>query len=123
MTYVALGLSLFIVALGVLGILSPARLLAFVRRIQTPGGLYTAAALRLVFGVALFLVAPESKAPDLLRIFGVLAVLAALLTPFVGLGRFGKVVDWWSSRGSLFIRAWSAIAFALGLYVAWAVLP
>jgi hypothetical protein len=123
MAYVALGLSLFIAALGVLGIISPTRLLAFVRRVQTPGGLYVAVAFRLVLGVALLLVAAESKAPDFLRIIGVLAVAAALITPLVGLARWGRLVEWWWGQGSLVVRAWAAIPLALGLYVAWAVLP
>ena len=123
MPYVALGISVLIAALGALGIISPARLLAFVRRVQTPGGVYVAAALRLVLGVVLLLVAPASKAPDLLRVIGVLAVAAALSTPFVGLARCGRLVEWWWGQGSLVVHAWAAIPLALGLYVAWAVLP
>ena len=121
MTVLALGLGLFIAAMGALGIASPARLLALIRRIQTPAGLYVVAALRLVLGVALLLVAPTSKAPDVLRILGILTVVAALITPVVGLARWGKLVDWWWSRGSLFLRAWAAIPLGLGLYLAWAV--
>ena len=123
MPYVALGISVLIAALGALGIISPARLLAFVRRVQTPGGVYVAAALRLVLGVVLLLVAPASKAPDLLRVIGVLAVAAALSTPFVGLARWRRLVEWGWGQGSLVVRAWAAIPLALGLYVAWAVLP
>jgi hypothetical protein len=123
MSYLAFGLSLVIAALGALGIVSPARLLAFVRHVQTPEGLYVAAALRLALGVALILVASTSRAPNPVRIVGVLAVVAALATPLIGLERFGMLVDWWSGEGSLFVRVWAMIPFALGLYVAWAVAP
>ncbi len=75
MTYVAFALSLFVAAMGALGIVSPPKLLALVRRVLTPGGLYGVAALRLLLGV------------------------------------------------SLTLRAWAAIPLALGLYMAWAVLP
>jgi len=122
MTYLVLGLSLFVAAMGALAIASPGRLLALIRRVQTPAGLYGAAALRLALGVALLLVAPTSKAPDLLRFFGMLAVAAALITPVVGLARWGKLVDWWWGQGNLVIRAWGAIPLGLGLYLAWAVL-
>ena len=123
MTYVAFGLSACIAVLGGLGMVSPARLLALVRRVQTPGGLYVAAALRLVLGVALLVVAPASKATQVLRIIGVLAVAAALTTPLVGLARWGRLVEWWSAQGSLVVRVWAVIPLALGLYVAWSVLP
>lgn len=65
MTYLALGLSLFIAVMGALGVVSPARLFWVLRQYQTPGGLYIAAAIRVVLGVALFLAAPMSKAPDM----------------------------------------------------------
>jgi hypothetical protein len=123
MTYLAFGLSLFIAAMGGLGMVSPARLLSLMRRLQkTPGGLYVAAVVRLVLGVALLLVAPTSRAPDLVRVIGVLAVVAALMTPVVGLARWGRLVDWWSGQASLVIRAWAAIPLGFGLYLAWAVL-
>jgi hypothetical protein len=73
--------------------------------------------------VALLVVAPASKATEVLRIIGVLAVAAALTTPLVGLARWGRLVEWWSAQGSLIVRVWAAIPLALGLYVAWAVLP
>ena len=123
MAHIAFGLSVFVAVLGGLGIVSPAQLLALVRRVQTPGGLYAVATLRLVLGVALLLVAPASKAPDPLRIMGVLAVAAALVTPLVGLARWSRLVEWWRGHGDLILRAWAAIPLALGLYLAWAVLP
>ncbi len=123
MTLVALVLSLFIAALGALGIASPARLLGFVRYFQTPGGLYLAAALRVVLGVALFFTAPTSRAPDLIRILGVVSIVAGLITPFFGLERFRRLLEWWSALGPGFVRAWAAFALVFGLLLAYAVVP
>jgi uncharacterized membrane protein YidH (DUF202 family) len=120
MTLVALVLSLLVAALGALGLLSPARLVGVVRHFQTPAGLYAAAALRLVLGAALLFAAPASRAPTALRILGVFLVLAGLVTPFFGLERFRKLLDWWSTRGTAFERAWAAFALALGLLLAYA---
>ena len=47
MALVAFAISLFVAALGVLGIFSPPQLVDVVRHFQTPAGLYAAAALRL----------------------------------------------------------------------------
>ena len=123
MTYVAIGLCFFIVVIGAVGVVSPARLFSILGFIQTPTGLYFAAAFRVVLGAFLFLVSPTSKAPDFIQIFGVLAVVAGLATPFVGLERIGRVMKWWTDRPDGFLRLWAAFAFVLGLSLIWALLP
>ena len=120
MALVALLLSLLIAALGALGVVSPSRFLAVVRFFETPKGLYVAAALRVALGVALFLAAPSSRAPDALRIFGVLAVVAGVATPL--LGRSRRATRALSGTG-LTVRGWAALALVLGLLLAFAVSP
>lgn len=114
---------LFVAALGGLGLIAPARLIALVRRVQTRDGLYAIAGLRLVLGVSLLSVASASRVPDLLRALGVIAIVAAVLTPFFGLARFEKLLNWWGSQGNLVIRVWALVPLALGLTLVWAVLP
>jgi hypothetical protein len=122
-TLIALILSLFIAALGALGVVSPSRLLGVVRRFQTPTGLYFAAGLRVALGAALFFAAPDSRAPELLRILGVVIIVAGVITPFFGLARFRRLLDWWSGQGPAFVRAWAAFALLFGLLLAYAVVP
>lgn len=112
-----------LVALGAVGFASPARLLAFVRTFLTQRGLYAVAAIRLVLGVALVAAAPASRAPDALRVLGVIAVVAGMATPFFGVDRFRRVLDWWTARGHGFVRAWSVIVMALGALLVYAVVP
>jgi hypothetical protein len=123
MAAVVLAISLLLATLGGIGIASPERLLALIRRVQNPTGLYGIAGLRLILGVALLRIAPTSKAPDVLQVFGVIALIAGLATPLIGLERFGKVIDWWWGQGIPVIRIWAALPIALGLYLAWAVAP
>lgn len=123
MTYVAIGLCLVIAAFGAVGIVSPPRLFSVLGYIQTPAGLYFAAAFRVVLGGLLFLVAPTSKAPDALQIFGVLAVVAGVATPVVGLERIGRLLKWWTDKPDGFLRLWATFAFGLGLALVWALLP
>ncbi len=123
MTLVALIICLLLSALGALGVASPSRLLGVVRNFQTPMGLYFAAALRVVLGVALFFAASASRAPDLIRILGVVIIVMGVVTPFFGLERFRRLLDWWSARGSAFIRAWAVLALAFGLSLAYAIVP
>jgi hypothetical protein len=123
MAGVAFVLSLCVAALGALGVLSPARLLAFARQFETTAGLYAAAAFRVVMGVALILAAPTSRAPGIIRILGVAVLVAGLLTPAVGLERARRIILWWSQRGPAFMRAWAGAALLFGLLTAYAVAP
>jgi len=123
MAFVALVLSLFVAALGALGMFSPMRLLDIVRHFQSPAGVYAAAALRIILGVALFLAAPTSRAPEVVRILGIIILVAGLITPLFGLERFRRLLDWWSARGPAFMRVWAGFALAFGLLLAYTVVP
>ena len=123
MTLVALIICLLLSALGALGVVSPSRLLGVVQNFQTPLGLYFAAAVRVVLGIALFSAAPTSRAPDLIRILGVVIIVMGVVTPFFGLERFRRLLDWWSAQGSAFIRAWAVLALAFALSLAYAIVP
>jgi hypothetical protein len=123
MAFVALVLSLFVAALGALGMFSPMRLLDIVRHFQSPAGIYAAAALRIILGVVLFLAAPTSRAPEVVRILGIIILVAGLITPLFGLERFRRLLDWWSARGPAFMRVWAGFALAFGLLLAYTVVP
>jgi hypothetical protein len=123
MAIVALVLSFLVAALGVVGLISPMRLLEIVRHFQSQVGLYAAAALRVVLGLALFLAAPASRAPKILRILGIIILVAGLFTPLFGVERIHRLMDWWSTQGAVFMRVWAALALAFGLLLAYAVAP
>ncbi len=123
MALVAALFGLLIGVVGALGVASPRRLIAFVSRWQSQRGLYVLAAIRIGFGVALLLAASASRAPDLLRILGVIALVAGVVTPFFGLHRFEALLRWWSRQPSLFLRLWCVIAVGLGAGIVWAVAP
>jgi uncharacterized membrane protein len=120
MKQLALVLSLFVVILGAIGIIRPEALLGVARHFQTPAGLYAAAALRIILGVALLFAASTSRAPGVIRVLGILVLVAGLITPFVGTERVRAIVDWWSSQGPLIMRAWAGFALAFGSFLVWA---
>jgi hypothetical protein len=123
MALVALVLSICIAALGALGVVAPDRLAAVVRSFQTRGGLYVTAGIRLVLGAALIFAAPGSRSPTFIWGLGIFIFVAGLITPLVGLERFRKLTDFWLARGVWFARIWGAVAFVLGLLLAYAVAP
>ena len=123
MTIVAFVLSLLVAALGALGLISPMRLLDIVRQFQSQTGLYAAGAFRVVLGGALFFAAPSSRSPKVLRILGIIILVAGLFTPLFGFERFHRLLSWWSGQGAMFTRVWAALAVAFGLFLAYAVAP
>ena len=123
MTLIALIICLLTAAFGALGIASPSRLLGVVRRFQTPAGLYFAAGIRVLLGVALLFAAPASRAPGLVFVLGVVILVIGVITPFFGLERFRSLLDWWSAQGSTFVRGWAVVALAFGLALAYALGP
>ena len=123
MQIIALVLSLLVAALGAMGVVSPERLLGIVRRFESPAGLLAAAGFRVILGAVLFFAAPDSRAPGVVRILGVLIFAVGLITPLFGVRRFSRLLKWWSARSSLFTRAWAGFALAFGLLLAYAVMP
>ena len=123
MQLVALALSILVAVLGALSFVSPVRALNIARVFDSPGGLYALAAIRLLLGAVLFLAGPSSREPEVLRILGILIVVVGIITPFVGLDRQRRVLNWWSARSLGFQRAWAAVGFAFGLCLVYAVAP
>ena len=83
---VAVVVSILAVGIGVVGLVSPASQVAFISRWKSSTGLWTSAGIRLVFGIALWFVAPASRTPVVLQGLAVLSVVAAILLPFLGPG-------------------------------------
>ena len=123
MRILAFVLSLSVVVLGALGIVSPMMLLGVVRKFESPAGIYAAAALRIMLGVALFLSAPTSRVQEVVRILGIIIFVVGIITPLFGIERFRRLLNWWSERGPVFMRVWAGFALGFGLFLAYAVMP
>ena len=93
--FIVVVVSILAVGIGVVGLVSPATQVAFVSRWESTAGLWTSAGIRLVFGIALWFVAPASRTPVVLQGLAVLSVVAAILLPFLGLVRFQSILSWW----------------------------
>ncbi len=120
MTLVALVLSLLIAAFGAVGVVSPTRFIAVVRSFETPAGLYLAGAIRVVFGIALYFSAPASRAPELMRVLGIVITVVGVATPLLGRSRRATRV---LSGTGLDVRGWACLAVVLGLLLAFAISP
>ncbi len=121
MRYLALLVALFIMVVGVAGVLSPESLLTVGRYVVTPVGIYLIAALRVGIGLVLMLAARTSRAPRILRTLGAFVFVAGIVTPLFGVDRSRAILDWEAMHGTAPIRVGAVLALALGGYLAFAV--
>jgi hypothetical protein len=110
---------LTVVGLGVMAV--PLTMAEVGRWMQTPGGLYGTAAVRLVMGASLIGAASSSRMPRTLRVIGALIILVGLLTPLFGLERARLILDWWVAQGTTFMRVWALFPVAFGLFLIYAI--
>ena len=118
---IVVALSLLIAALGLWGVVSPSRLLPFVRRWQSKTGFWFAVAFRLFFGGILWVVAPSSRVPLAIQALAVATAISGLALSLMGFSRYQRLLSWWSRRSPGFIRAWCSIAVGMGGFLLWAV--
>ena len=116
MRLLAATLGLIVVAVGAVGIASPAVLLELGQSLQTSSALYVIAAIRVAVGAVLLSVASRSRMPRTLRVLGIVIVVAGVLTPLFGVERTQAVVGWWSSH-PLLLRALAGVLIILGIFV------
>jgi len=113
-----IGIGAFISLICLTGVLLPARLLHAIQAAwQYRAALFVAVVVRFMVGVLLVLAAPHSRFPLAFGILGWLAVVAALLLPFVGRKRIDRLLDWWSRRSLTGIRLWSLAGLAFGCFL------
>lgn len=116
-----MAIGLAIATIGLVVLAAPSLLVEFGQSLLTPAGLYIIATLRIVIGLVLVRVAPDSRTPKVFRIVGILMIIAGLLTPFFGVERSRAIFDWWSSQGPLFMRLGAVAVAAVGLFIVYAV--
>jgi hypothetical protein len=114
--------SIMVVCVGILGLISPAGVVDFIARWQSPAGLWTASIVRLVFGIALWLVAPSSRTPVVLKVVSVVSVASAVVLLLAGVSYFESILSWWFHQSTVFQRGWSAVAVAGGAFILWSVI-
>jgi hypothetical protein len=109
-------LSLVIAGLGVVGLVAPAVLLEFGRSLLAPPALYWVAAVRVVFGALLVIVATQSRMPRTLQVIGAVIVVVGILTPLFGTERVGEIFAWISAQSSSLVRAVAVLPLGIGLF-------
>lgn len=112
-----------IMVFGIWGSLMPEKLVAFMSRCKSREGLWSAAALRVMFGCVLVLAAPLTRWPTAFEVIGLIAVVAGLTLAFMGLDRFTRLVNWFTGRPPRLVRALMLVVALFGLALLWGTLP
>ena len=85
------------------------------------GARYVLAVLRVVTGVLLIEAARKSRMPRTLRLIGIAAVLAGLVTPLLGSDPARAVLQGWIGAGPAVTRLWAALMLVTGAVIVYAV--
>ena len=107
--------------LGMMGLVRPTGLIRFAETAwQSSTGFYLAVTVRLVLGAVLIVAAPDCRFPDVVRILGIVSLIAAAAAVILGHERLRSFVQWWVGRPAGFIRGWSGVAVAFGCFLVYA---
>jgi len=114
--------ALSIIAVGIVGIVSPDSVTTVRRQyFATPVRLYAAGAVRMAMGLVVILSAPASRAPKTLRALGAVMCTQALVATLLGPERARQVLEWETMQGTALLRVGAAVALATGCFLAFAV--
>ena len=126
---IATGSELIIVALGISmcvlaawGIYTPAKLVKLVSGVMDHGsGIYIAVIVRLLLGLALIIVAPDSRFPLTFEALGWIAILAAVVLALMGRNRVRSLVGWFERFSPAVVRLWLLFGMAFGGFLIYGV--
>lgn len=118
-----LAFGVFVMSVGAYVMVEPLGLKEFADLILTSSGFWFAVGLRVVVGVLLWMSAPASRTPRILRVLGVVFVLGGLLLLGLGLERVREMAEWGAGLDSLALRAVALSAAGLGGFMIWSVWP
>ena len=117
----ALLVALFVMVVGVVGLVAPESLMGIARYVVTPLGLAAIGTLRILIGLVLIGVAPVSRVPRTLRVIGAVIFVAGLATPLFGVDRTQAVIAWEAAHGINFVRGIASLLVGLAGVLAFAV--
>ena len=120
MTIVVVLVGAVIAGIGIVGLVHPARLIAWLSSFWKRDRLWFAVVLRLVVGALLVYAAPECRWPQVVRVLGLITLISGGGLVVFGRERMRAFVAWWTDRPPLIIRACSAAAAAFGALLIYA---
>jgi len=117
MTLLVGGLGVLIALVGLTGVLSPDRFRQLFTRMDGRLRFRLAIGVRLLLGGLLWWLAADLRFPGVMRVFGAVAIAAAVGILIIGQARLDRMVDWWLSRSDWIVRVSASLATAFGAFL------
>ena len=117
MKAIALLIAALMVLLGLTGVLWPEGLMQLATYSFTATGLYVAAAVRVVLGALLFIVARATRTPKTVRVIGLLILVAGIATALIPVERAQLMKDWWIGHGPNTLRIAACVPLVAGIII------
>ncbi len=115
----AVGIPVF--SLGALGTFRPSSLIALVEHTWSSlQGIGLILVIRASVGVLLIAAASVTLYPKIIFVLGVLALVKAISIPLLGHTRRQTLLKWWCKQPARYLRGWSLLASAFGLFLTYA---
>src|SRR2546423_7502361 len=118
---IALMLGVLMVLLGITALAAPDRIWPLAQFTTTANGIYVAAGIRLAIGLILVFAASGSRFPIVLRVMGILALLAGGATLLLGVRGARTIANALTNYGTTTVRAIGLFVLIVGSFVAFAV--
>ena len=122
MKAIALLIAALMVLLGLTGVLWPEGLMQMAVYSFTATGLYIVAAVRVVLGALLCIVARATRTPRTVRVIGLIILVAGIATALIPAERAQLMKEWWIAHGPDTLRIAACFPLAAGLFIAGATL-
>ena len=123
MNWLVSAFGVLILAIGLLGLVDPQRVVGRIRALEPRAQLGLAVGVRAVMGVILILAAPECRHPTAVMVLGAIALVAAVALPFLGAERLRALVVWWSERPPSLQRVSFSLTGIFGVFLVVTGLP
>ena len=108
-------LGVLIAAIGLMGVVIPRTLIALVQHKRGPVKFWFIVSIRLVLGVVFLAVAPDCRAPIVVRTIGAFLIAASFGMIVVGTVRLDRFFEWFLRRPLPHVRLWASGAIAVVL--------
>ena len=105
--------------IGLMGLVQPRRIADIVEYWHGPTRFWLAIGVRLVMGTVMLIAAPECRLPVVVRVIGIIAIVAAVILLFIGQKRLDAFIAWWLARPPNVIRISAVFAMAFGVLIIW----
>jgi hypothetical protein len=115
-------IAVFLVLLGLTGVLWPSGLVDLAKWTFAAKGLYVAAALRMIIGALLLILAGGTATPKAVRVIGAVIFIAGVATALLSAEMAQRLAAWWLEHGEDRLRITACLPLAMGIFLAFVTL-